>query len=62
MRTESRVADARWACNRKKAYPDQKTAAKVARRINREKGTDLVDYGCGHCGRYHIGARTGEQG
>ena len=60
MRTDDVAVDARWTCNRKKAYPDEKTAAKVASRINREKGTNLVPYGCGHCGRWHIGRDTGQ--
>lgn len=58
MRTDDPDADARWTCNRKKAYGDQKTAARVAARINREQGTNLVDYGCGHCGQWHIGRET----
>lgn len=57
MRTDNPEVDARWTCNRKKAYPDEKTAAKVARKVNAREGTDLVEYGCGHCGRWHIGRR-----
>jgi hypothetical protein len=51
------AADSRWSCARKKSY-SEKLAQKVANRINYEKGTDLVPYGCTHCGAFHIGHRA----
>lgn len=48
-------ADVRQACTRKKAYPDEKFAKRVARNMRDERGADVVAYGCPHCGRYHVG-------
>ncbi len=61
MRTDSPNADTRWACNRKKAYPTEEVAGKVAKKINgRDPTADVVPYGCGHCGRWHVGRRLRE--
>lgn len=57
MRTDSPDAAQAWVCNRKKAYPDEKMAKRVAARMRAEKGADVVAYGCGLCGRWHIGRR-----
>jgi len=49
---------ASWSCHRKKAYPDEKIAAKVARKINDgDVAADVVAYACYNCGRYHVGRR-----
>lgn len=50
-------ADVQWSCTRKKAYPDEATATKVANRMNFEKKAGVQAYGCSHCGRYHIGRK-----
>jgi len=55
QRTDYARASTEWACNRKKAYPDEKLAKKVAARIRAEKDVDVVAYACTRCGRYHIG-------
>jgi len=54
-RTDYADASTEWACTRKKAYPDEKMARKVAGRMRAEKGADVVVYACTRCGRYHIG-------
>ena len=43
------------SCTRKKSYPDEKFAKRVARTMREERDADVVAYGCQHCGRYHIG-------
>jgi hypothetical protein len=48
-------ADVAWSCARKKSYPDEKFAKRVAARMREERGADVRPYGCRHCGRYHIG-------
>lgn len=50
-------ADAIRACNRKKAYPTEDLAKKVARKVAEKSGDDIIAYGCEYCGRYHIGHR-----
>jgi len=52
-------ASTEWACNRKKAYPDEKFAKRVARQMREERGADVVAYACTRCGRYHIGRSPG---
>lgn len=59
-RTDYAGADPRWSCARKKAYPTQELAAKVARKVCTENpGVNVVAYGCTHCGSYHIGRAPG---
>lgn len=69
MRSESRDAAQAWTCNRKKAYSTEKMAEKVAKRMTRENrdpatarpgyaNVEVVSYGCGLCGRWHVGRRT----
>jgi hypothetical protein len=59
VRTDYADASTKWACARKKAYPDEKTAARVAGRMRAERGADVVAYGCTRCGRWHIGRAPG---
>lgn len=47
--------DTRWTCYRKKSYPTEAIARKVANRIKFEQGVVLNVYGCTSCGRYHLG-------
>ena len=47
-----------WTCTRKKAYPDEKLARRVAARM-RDEGKNVVHYACTRCGRYHIGRAPG---
>lgn len=54
MSTEN--AGREWACFRKKAYPNEKLAKSVARKINAD-GADVVVYACAHCGQFHVGRR-----
>ncbi len=54
-RTDYDNADIRQSCTRKKSYPDEKFAKRVARQMREERDADVVAYGCRHCGRYHIG-------
>lgn len=49
--------DVYWSCVRKKAYPDEKMARRVASRAFELRGDRLHVYPCHHCGRYHM-ART----
>lgn len=49
------VASPVWSCFRKKAYPDEAIAKKVARRINEERGGRVRVYACFECGQYHVG-------
>ena len=53
-----------WVCNRKKAYPSQEFAAKVANALTRRNAEDprpdfagvvVAPYMCGRCGRWHLG-------
>lgn len=55
MNSDTPNAADEWVCNRKKAYPDEKFAKRVARRIRQERGANVVAYGCGRCGAWHIG-------
>lgn len=55
MPTDYANADTAWVCARKKAYPDEKLARRVAARMREEKGADVVAYMCTRCGRFHIG-------
>jgi methenyltetrahydromethanopterin cyclohydrolase len=54
-RTDYEDADIAWVCARKKAYPDEKFAKRVASRMREDKGADVVAYACTRCGRFHIG-------
>jgi hypothetical protein len=56
-RTDNPDSSTEWTCVRKKAYPDEKTAKRVANTMRNERGADVVHYGCTRCGRYHIGRR-----
>lgn len=57
-RTDYPGASTEWACARKKAYPDEKFAKRVARQVNEREGADVVvHYACTRCGRWHIGRR-----
>jgi hypothetical protein len=58
-RTDYANADVRWSCTRKKAYPDEKTAKKVAGRMRDERDANVVAYACTQCGRYHVGRAPG---
>lgn len=58
-RTDYPGASTEWTCARKKAYPDEKLAAKVARKMREERNIDVVHYACTRCGRYHIGRAQG---
>ena len=53
-RTDYPGAPTEWACSRKKAYPDEKMARRIAARM-RDEGKNVVHYACTRCGRYHIG-------
>ena len=55
MRTDYAGASTEWTCARKKSYPDEKFAKRVARQMREERGVDVVAYACTRCGRYHIG-------
>ncbi len=55
-------AHVQQSCTRKKAYPDEKFAKRVARNMREERGADVVAYGCRHCGRYHIGRAPSKYG
>lgn len=55
MRTDYEGAATAWTCARKKVYPDEATAKKVAHRMREDRGANVVHYGCTRCGRYHIG-------
>jgi hypothetical protein len=58
------VAD-QWVCNRKKAYPNEDMARRVAASLNLKNATSgardgfagvvVVPYSCGRCGRWHLG-------
>lgn len=64
-RTDYADSSTAWTCARKKAYPDEKRAAAVARRLTAEnagpdarpgfEGHVVVHYACTRCGRYHTG-------
>lgn len=58
-RTDYQNASTEWACARKKAYPDEKLAKKVAGRM-RDEGKPVVHYACTRCGRFHIGRAPGQ--
>lgn len=58
-RTDYAGASTEWACTRKKAYPDEKFARRVAARIREEEGVNVVAYACTRCGRFHIGRAPG---
>lgn len=64
--TSTPGADPRWSCARKKAYPDEAQARRVAARLNEQnssgqgrpgyEGVVVVAYACTEgCGRYHVG-------
>lgn len=53
-RTDYPGADVIQTCTRKKAYGDERLAAKVASRM-RSEGKNVVHYACTRCGSYHIG-------
>lgn len=53
-RTDYANSSTEWTCSRKKAYPDEKFARRVAGRM-REEGKNVVHYACTRCGRFHIG-------
>jgi len=57
----SEAASPAWSCFRKKAYPNEALAKKVARRINEERGANVRAYGCAACGQFHIGQRPKEE-
>lgn len=61
MRTTTAGADPRRACNRKKAYTDEKLAKRVAAKVREKSGDDVVAYGCTLCGQYHIGHRSSRE-
>jgi hypothetical protein len=48
-------ADEGWSCHRKKAYPTEAFARRVAQKMRDERDANVVAYGCRHCGSYHIG-------
>ncbi len=52
-------ADPAWSCNRKKVYPDESFASRVARRMWVERDANVVAYACRHCGNWHIGRAPG---
>jgi len=62
-------ADPRWSCARKRAYSDDRTAQRIAARLNEQnrrgdrpgyEGVVVVAYACTDgCGRYHVG-RSGD--
>jgi hypothetical protein len=57
MHTNYPDADPQRACTRKKAYPDEKLAKRVARSINeRDTTANVRAYGCTLCGSFHIGS------
>lgn len=56
----------RWVCNRKKAYPSEEMAHRVAARLNAANtsertarpgffGVVVAPYACGRCGLWHLG-------
>lgn len=64
--SDYREAPDAWVCNRKKAYPTESMAARVAAGLNSENmdeataregfyGVVVVPYGCGRCGFWHLG-------
>lgn len=53
-RTDYANASTEWTCARKKAYPEEKMARRVAARM-RDEGKNVVHYACTRCGRFHIG-------
>jgi len=57
-RTDYAGASTQWTCARKKAYPDEKIASKVAARM-RGEDKNVVHYACTRCGRWHIGRAPG---
>lgn len=55
-RTDYPDASTEWTCARKKAYPDEKFARRVAAQVNEREGRPaVVHYACTRCGRWHIG-------
>jgi hypothetical protein len=50
------TTDPRWSCFRKKAYPTEAIAKKVANKIKHEHDAEVRAYQCDHCGLFHIGA------
>jgi hypothetical protein len=65
VRTDYPDADVRWACARKKSYPDEKSAKRVATRLTEQnhsgsgragfEGVVVVAYACTRCGSWHTG-------
>ena len=53
-RTDYENASTEWTCARKKAYPEERMARRVAARM-RDEGKNVVHYACTRCGRFHIG-------
>ena len=51
--------DTRWSCLRKKRYPTEKIARKIANTAKFERGVALNVYGCFNCGGYHLGSHRG---
>lgn len=58
-RTDYPDAAPERSCYRKKAYPDEKTARRVAAKMREERGANVDYYGCTNCGRFHIGRVAG---
>jgi hypothetical protein len=55
MRTDYPGAPVERACARKKAYPTERLAARVAAKVHDERGVVVVPYGCTRCGQWHLG-------
>lgn len=48
----------RRSCASKKAYPSEKFAKEVAKKVLRERDTLLRVYGCDACGLWHLTAQV----
>lgn len=49
-------ADPAWSCRRKKAYPTEAVARRVAVSVLTAAGVSLRPYACELCGMWHVGA------
>lgn len=59
------VVSNRWVCNRKKVYPSEEVAKRVANKLNLINATEkarpgyegviVFAYSCSRCGLWHIG-------
>lgn len=49
----------KWSCHRKKSYPTQASAERVALVMTSLGNSNLRAYGCRHCGLWHVGGTSG---